>query len=150
MQVGRRSDAVGWEAYEVCRKGGAIIATAHDHSYERTHLLDNFETQSIVSTSNVLQIEEGKTFAFVSGLGGRSIRGQIDELVANPWWAAVYGRGQGANFGALFCIFNLDGVPDSAHCYFKDIAGVIADEFDLVSAITKGSVTQPAVLRIPP
>ena len=131
MQVGNQQDEVGWGPYEECREGGAIVATGHEHSYARTHLMDNFETQSIVSTSSTLQIEKGKSFAFVSGLGGKSTRVQNDALAANPWWAAVYTATQGANSGALFCIFSENGVRDRAHCYFKDIDGIIADEFDL-------------------
>ena len=131
MQVGGKSDEVGWEAYDECRIGGAIVATGHEHSYQRTHLMDNFETQSIASTDNTLEIEKGKTFAFVSGLGSQSVRGQNNALAANPWWAAVYTSVQGANFGALFCTFNVDGDEGKAHCYFKDIDGVIADEFNV-------------------
>jgi len=132
MQVGGKDDAVSWGPYEECRKGGAIIATAHEHSYSRTYLMDNFKNQSIASTSNILQIEKGRTFAFVSGLGGKSIRSQNDELAANDWWASVYTSNQNANYGALFCIFNENGIENKAHCYFKDIDGNIPDEFDLV------------------
>jgi len=32
IQVGKKKDDVGWGAYEACRRGGAIIATAHEHS----------------------------------------------------------------------------------------------------------------------
>lgn len=135
MQVGGKWNEVGWEAYEECREGGAIIATGHEHSYSRTHLMDNFETQSIASTSNTLQLEKGKTFAFVSGLGGKSIRGQNDKLAAKNWWAAVYTSEQGANYGALFCVFNLNGEENKAHCYFKDLDGKIPDEFDIISEI---------------
>lgn len=135
MQVGGKHDETGWEVYEECRKGGAIIATGHEHSYSRTYLMGNFETQSIASTSSTLQIEKGKTFAFVSALGGKSIYPQNNELVANPWWAAVYTPAQNANYGALFCIFNVDGNENKAHCYFKDIDGNIADEFDAVSNV---------------
>ena len=135
MQVGGKQDEVGWGPYEECRKGGAIIATGHEHSYERTHLMDNIETQSIASTSSTLRIDKGKTFVFVSGRGGHSIRGQNDELAGNPWWAAVYTSKQGANYGALFCTFNKNGVQDSAHCYFKDIDGRVADEFFLRVAV---------------
>jgi len=135
MQVDNRPDEVGWGAYEECRKGGAIIATAHSHSYSRTQLMDNFETQSVASTSNTLRIEKGKTFAFVSGLGGRNFDVQNDELAANNWWAAVSTPDQGANFGALFCIFNVNGAENKAHCYFKDIDGRMADEFDVESAV---------------
>jgi len=100
MQVGGKGDEVGWGAYETCRQGGAIIATAHEHSYARTHLMDNTQTQHVASTSNTLQIEAGKTFVFHSGLGGKSIREQVCE---GPWWTSIYTSDQGANYGALFC-----------------------------------------------
>ena len=56
-------------------------------------------------------------------------------LAMNDWWAAVYTPEQDANFGALFCIFNENGVENKAHCYFKDIDGRIPDKFDIVSDI---------------
>ena len=123
MQVGGKPDGTGWNVYEECRKGGAIIATGHEHSYSRTHLMESFEEQIVASTSNTLEIEKGKTFAFVSGLGGKSIRRQVDELASKPWWASVYTATQDANYGALFCIFNVDGIENKAYCYFKDIDG---------------------------
>lgn len=135
MQTGSKQDEVGWEVYDECRKGGAIIATGHQHSYSRTHLMDNFKTQDIASTSNTLRIEKGKTFAFVSALGGISIYTQNDELVSNPWWAAVYTPAQNANYGALFCTFNVDGIENKAHCYFKDIDGNIPDKFYIISDV---------------
>ena len=133
MQVGGKRDKVGWEPYEECRRGGAIIATGHEHSYSRTHLMDSFETQSIASTSTV-HITRGNSFAFVSGLGGLSIRGQDDQLAAKAWWAAVHTSAQGADFGALFCTFNHKAVENRGHCYFKDLNGVIADEFEVIVA----------------
>ena len=140
MQVGGKSDEVGWDPYDKCREGGAIVATGHEHSYSRTHLMDSFETQSIASTSSTLVIGAGQSFAFVSGLGGQSIRGQDDALAANPWWTSVYTSAQGANYGALFCTFNKDGDPGSAHCYFKDIDGVVADDFHLSTVVAAASV----------
>jgi hypothetical protein len=136
MQVGDKEDEVGWGPYEECRKGGAIIATAHSHYYVRTHLMDNFETQSVASTSNTLRIEKGNSLVLVSGLGGHGVESQKNSgLAANDWWAAVYTREQGANYGALFCVFNEGGVENKAHCYFKDIDGKIPDEFDIVSDV---------------
>ncbi len=129
MQVGGKGDEVGWEPYEACRRGGAIIATGHEHSYSRTHLMSSFENQIIASTSGTLEITEGRTFVFVSGLGGRNVRGQDPEVAGMGWWAAIYTRDQGANPGALFCTFN----GNRARCYFKDIAGRVPDEFDVVS-----------------
>ncbi len=133
MQVGGKYDQVGWETFKACREGGAIVATAHEHSYSRTHLMNNFETQSIASTANTLVIEDGKSFAFVSGLGGDSIRRQVrfDE----PWWASVYTYNQGANFGALFCTFFVNSKPNRARCYFKDIDGNVPDKFELISKV---------------
>jgi len=127
MQSGAQSDAVGWEAYEVCREGGAIIATGHDHTYSRTHLMDNFETQSIASKSNTLRLDKGMSFVFVSGLGGENRFPLVHELAAKPWWAAT----SNFQFGALFCTFNDKGVENRAHCYFKDIDGRIPDDFYL-------------------
>ncbi len=95
--------------------------------------MNNFATQSIASTANTLVIEEGRSFAFVSGLGGRSIRGQnrYDE----PWWASVYTFNQDANFGALFCTFFVNSKPNRARCYFKDIDGNVPDQFELISKV---------------
>ncbi len=39
MQVGRKADEVGWRAYQICQNHGAIILTAHEHSYSRTYTL---------------------------------------------------------------------------------------------------------------
>ena len=135
MQVGGKTDAVGWHAYEECRLAGAIIATGHEHSYSRTYLMSHFESQTIASTSNNLVLSEGASFAFVAGLGGASIRPQIDGLGTNPWWASVYTADENANFGALFCSFNVNGSEDEAACYFKDIDGNIVDSFNLTSQI---------------
>ena len=95
--------------------------------------MDNFETQSIASTSDVLHVDAGKSFAFVSGLAGESIRDQDDQLASNPWWAAVHTSDQGAEYGALFCALNHDGVKNLGYCYFKDLNGVIADAFGVIA-----------------
>ncbi len=133
MQVGGKTDEVGWDAYEICREAGAIIATAHEHSYSRTHLLSDMENQVIVATSDTLALEPGNSFVFVSGLGGDSIRAQTDALANLPHWAAVYSSTQNANYGALFCKFNYQGIENQAYCYFKDIDGDMPDEFFIES-----------------
>ena len=133
MQVGFYVTEVPLSTYDVCRAGGAIIATGHQHHYSRTHLMSSFSSQTILSTSSELSIGNGQTIAFVSGLGGHSVRVENPTRAADPWWASVYTSTQGAQFGALFCSFNYQSVANRAHCYFKDIGGVVADEFDLVS-----------------
>jgi len=159
MQVGGKGDQTGWGVYEKSRAGGAIIATGHEHSYSRTHLLSSFENQTVASTDNTLVLasddpntpaDEGRSFAFVSGLGGKSIRTQ---QVSGDWWASIYAYGngaggggcvggcslQGANYGALFGVFNYQGNPRLAHFYFKDIDGNVPDEFFVQSSVGMGA-----------
>jgi hypothetical protein len=158
MQVGGKLDETGWGVYEAARLGGAIIATAHEHSYSRTHLLESISRRIVASTDNTLMLsrdnpatlsDEGRSFVFVSGLGGRSIRGQERCLPTTPpygcngEWASIYTSDQGANFGALFGTFNYLGDPTLAHFYFKDIAGHVPDEFFVRSAAAMSSASRP-------
>jgi hypothetical protein len=136
--------------YEESRRGGAIIATAHEHTYSRTHLLADVENQVVASTEGPLVLaaddpttpeDEGRSFAFVSGLGGHSIR---DQEIDGPWWASVYTSDQGASAGALFAVFNYEGDPNLARFYFKDVGGRIVDDFFVTSTL----VPAPPTLRI--
>jgi len=148
MQVGSKPNETGWGVYEECRIGGGIIATGHEHSYSRTHLLDNMQTQSIYSESPNVIIDKGKTFAFVSGLGGQSIRPQS---LSGDWWASIYTSTQGADHGALFCEFNVDGQPDKASCYFKDIQNNVVDQFDIYSRVEPTEdLVSPTASFVPP
>ncbi|KAJ3088483.1 hypothetical protein HK100_008026, partial [Physocladia obscura] len=116
-----------------CRKHGAIIATSHEHSYSRTHLLSDFSTQHIANTSNTLALAPGQTFAFVSGLGGDSMRKWYKNLNENPWWAAAVSKSNKGNYGALLCTFNKDAIVGTGHCKFKDIDDKIWDDFYIES-----------------
>ena len=145
MQVGGKGDETGWGVYEQSRRGGAIIATAHEHSYSRTYLLSSCQDETVASTATTLVLsrddpstpaDEGRSFVFVSGLGGKSIR---DQQLSGPWWATIYTSTQGATHGALFGIFDYRGDSGLAHFYFKDIGGRVADEFFVRSA----AVEQP-------
>jgi hypothetical protein len=147
MQVGGKTDETGWGVYEEARKGGAIIATGHEHSYSRTYLLSNVMNQTIASTANVLTLTKGHSFAFVSGLGGNSVRAQ---LLSGNWWASISAAPclvndpacqPNANFGALFGIFNVDGEPNKAFFYFKDITGRVIDTFTVISNVELPSIT---------
>jgi len=137
MQVGKKRNETGWGVYEACRKAGAIIATGHEHSYSRTHLISAFQDPpSIASTGNTLRLEKGRTFAFVSGLGGRSARAlylRPGQKAADPWWASVYTHDDGATAGALFCTFDTSPQKDSADCYFKSVEGNIIDRFSVLA-----------------
>ena len=134
MQVGTKGNETGWGVYEESRKAGAIIITAHEHSYCRSHLLSDCDNPTIASTSNTLELEaddpattadEGRTFVVVSGLAGESIR---DQQRDDPWWASIYASDQGADYGAMFCTFG-DAGPRHASCYFKAINDDIPDAY---------------------
>jgi hypothetical protein len=146
MQIGTKSDEVGWNAYQVCMNAGALIGTGHEHSYSRTLTLTNLGTSSLghgaVGAFDALSVGPGRTFVFVSGLGGQSVRnydavGHDDDT----WWAAQYSadrwlksgvvRSGTGTHGALFIRFHVDGNPRLARGYFKDINGRIADEFTI-------------------
>jgi predicted phosphodiesterase len=151
MQAGNKKDETGWEVYEICRQEGAMIATAHEHSYARTHLLSSFPKQTVASESQELVLDRGQSFAFVSGLGGKSIRGQKKagwisraagllngdrtEAIAEPWWAKIYTLDQNANHSVLFCDYHVDKDPRKARCFLKTIDGEVVDEFTILSKI---------------
>ena len=152
MQVGDKTDDMGWGVYEACRENGAIIATAHEHSYERTKTLTSISNQTVDPDSpnpNRLVVAPGKTFSFVSGLGGNSIRVQKRCLpVAPPYgckgeWAKIYTSNQNAQYGALFITFNVNGDPNKARGYFKTIGGQIVDEFDVTNGSSASQSASP-------
>ena len=155
MQVENKTDETGWGVYEESRKGGTIVATGHDHSYARTHLLSSFQNQTVASTSNTLILasdnpgtpsDEGRSFAFVSGLGGNGIYSQTR---SGAWWASIYTSTQGATYGALFGVFNYQGNPRLVHFYFKNINGTIVDDFYVQSSVGVGGggANQPPVVN---
>ena len=142
MQVGGKTNTVGWEVYENCKNNGAIIATAHEHTYHRTKTLVDIQNQIVDSTwskPDKIKVDDGSTFVFVSGMGGWSIRDQDRCLpISYPYgckgeWANIYTSDQHANFGALFCTFNVAGQPNKAFCYFKNIDGRIVDAFTITN-----------------
>ena len=135
LQTGAKSDATGWAVYDACLNAGAMVALAHEHAYSRTHLLSDFENQTIVHKSNDMTLQPGQSFAFVSGLGGWQVRPQ---LRGGDWWASIYTATQGATHGALFCSFE----DTTADCYFKAIDGAVPDQFSL--SLATSSVTEPA------
>lgn len=140
MNAGSKPDEVGWGVYEESRKGGAIVATAHEHIYCRTHLLSDMTTPVVASRDSVLRLRKGRTFAFVSGLGGGDVRYQYR---TGDWWAQIYSANQGAVPGALFATFRADGDPRKARFRFKAINGAVADSFTVVSEVDHSAPPDP-------
>jgi hypothetical protein len=142
MQAGTKGDESGWPVYEESRMAGAIIATAHEHSYFRSHLLSSMTNQTVVSKDTLLRLKSGvaagQSFAFVSGLGGESRRAGA---VTGDYIAKVYTTDENATEGAMFGVFNVDGNPRKANFYFKDVAGKIVDHFSVISEVNPGPVS---------
>ena len=145
MQIGGKRDEVGWDAYEICRRHGAIVVTGHEHSYERTLTLSNVRDSEVDTTcvddpdtpDPDVCIGPGSTVVFVSGLGGKDIRDQERCLpVSHPYgcngeWAKIYSKDQSAQFGALFITFDTDPGARVARGYFKTIDGDVVDSFTI-------------------
>lgn len=164
MQLGSKGDAMGWAVYETCRNDGAIIATAHEHSYSRTKTLIHMREQLVDThqhplidgapgNPDQLLVGPGRSFVFVSGLGGHSMRPQERcQPFTYPYgggdgckhiWAKAYTSSQAdsvSKFGALFIVFNYHGNPAKAHGYFKTSDGRVIDEFNITAV---GSATNP-------
>ena len=123
----------GWEVYESCKNGGAIIVNGHLHSYARSKTLIDMENQIVDpewSKPNKLRVKEGATFTVVSGLGGV----EPDNVREYYDWTTQFTHDQRpTDGGALFCTFNAGGQPNKAYCYFKNIDGRIIDEFTITS-----------------
>ena len=139
MQVGGKTNEMGWDVYETCRQQGAIIQTGHEHSYERTRTLTSVSSQIVDSTCSSpsnLCVGPGRTFVNVVGLGGNSVRTQARCLPTtfpygcNGEWAFIYTSDQGATHGAQFITFNA-GAPKVASGYFKNINGQTVDTFTI-------------------
>jgi len=139
MQTGSKSGP-DWDVYDACLDTGAMVANAHEHAYSRTHLLNDFRSQSVVHKGDQMALQPGQSFAFVSGLGGREVRGQV---AGGDWFASIYTADQGATHGALFCTFE----EKTADCYFKAINGAVPDQFSLTrgnGAVLEASPPPPS------
>jgi len=136
MQTGDKSDETGWEVYESCRRMGGFVATGHEHEYSRTKLLSDFTSQTVVGDEIILQ--EGHSFAFVSGVAGVGVRTAVRSLESN-YWARALDSDKGLKSGALFCTFNQNNISDSASCYFKQIDGVIQDQFNMTTLLSRNA-----------
>ena len=171
LQLGTKGDEMGWEVYETCRQQGAIIATAHEHTYERTKTLTNIQAlavdasqhpvvNGVPSNPNSVLVAPGKTFVFVSGSGGQGLRNQDRCLPTtypygggsgcNYIWASVNTSDQGGDFGALFITFNVDGNPNKARGYFKENSGRITDQFEITKSSTPVTIGPTQPITIPP
>ncbi len=143
MQVGAKSDEVGWSAYEACMNAGAIVSTGHEHSYARTLTLADVgnagAAHGALGAFDVVNLSDGQNFVFVSGLAGVGIRAFTSSHASDTWWASYatsdrwlfngVQQSGSADYGALFIRFFVEGTATRAHGYFKDVSGRILDDF---------------------
>jgi hypothetical protein len=150
-QLGNKPDETGYGVYEICRKHGAIIATAHHHTYGRTFVMSNFENQTIASNRDAshLNIKPGETFTFHAGTGGRDLKRWKHGLEKNEWWASVASRDNGLNFGALYCKFFTDDSSEKAKCKYVDIDGNEFDRFHIHSSSMLNTITDINICDYP-
>ena len=139
MQISTKHDEMTWAGYDLCKDYGALIISGHSHSYARTHMLNDMDDQVIADSTSPYELKNGQTMNIVSANGGIGARAQTRCLPYNPpygcngEWAVINTYNQQARAGALYCTFYVDGIPNKASCYYKDINGVIIDEFDMIN-----------------
>ncbi|MBL8715640.1 MAG: metallophosphoesterase [Myxococcales bacterium] len=152
MQIGGKGDEVGWKAYQICQAQGAMVWTGHEHSYARTKTLtalgDKAKAYGATGLFDQMVVQPasgttpGSTFVIVSGLGGVEVRDFEASHATDTWWAAYYANnawftngtkpaGFKLGFGATFLTFHVDGDPKKARGYFKNLAGVEIDRFEV-------------------
>jgi 3',5'-cyclic AMP phosphodiesterase CpdA len=149
MQVGAKTDEVGWDAYQICARHGVPVITGHEHSYSRSMVLtaigDATQRHGAIGDPEHLTLEPGRTFVTVAGLGGQSMRTRTADHVSDSWWATIYARdyqlrngvmegtAPSIQYGALFLELGIDGDPKRARGYFKTTGGEVRDTFTLTS-----------------
>ena len=147
MQVGAKSDEVGWDAYRLCAMHAAPVITGHEHSYARSFILDAIgdhdQGHGAVGPPGYLDLAPGRTFVAVAGLGGKSRRVRTPDHEADTWWASVYAgnyqlhnavlesTAETIQYGALFLEIGVQGDPRQAHGYFMTVDGELHDDFEL-------------------
>jgi len=120
----------GESFYDYCKDQGAIILSAHDHVYARTHVMSKFKTPVIDSydkgsNGNIVQIRKGATLNILNGAGGYEMYIEQGQEKNYSHWQKKYAKGSnGENakkYGGLFCNFNVGGNPKKASCQFLRI-----------------------------
>jgi hypothetical protein len=151
MQIGTKSDEVGWDAYRICQEGAAFVATGHEHSYARTlTLIDVGNEQTghgAYGAPDTMLVSEGSNFVFVAGTAGQPYRSYYpDYHDDDTWWASWYAdngymrNGEmlpsppgGPYNGAMLITFNVDGDPHRAHGEFVTYEGTVLDSYDILA-----------------
>ncbi|KNE68246.1 hypothetical protein AMAG_12920 [Allomyces macrogynus ATCC 38327] len=145
-QSGSKPDETGYKVYDSCRAHGAVVATAHEHAYSRTALMgsfEKFEMMNATATHDQLDVRPGSSFAFVTGLGGESVRSLSQKMPDRPWLVRAAGADQNARAAAVLCEFYPGDDPFEAKCEVRD---AVRDEETVYDQWTMTTVApQPKV-----
>ncbi|KAJ3355789.1 hypothetical protein GGF32_001805 [Allomyces javanicus] len=145
-QSGDKPNETGYRVYDACRAHGAVVATAHEHAYSRTALMgsfEKFEMMNATAAHDQLDVRPGSTFAFVTGLGGESVRSLSRKMPDRPWLVRAAGADQSARAAAVLCEFYPGDDPFSARCEVRD---AVRDEENVYDQWTMTTVApQPKV-----
>jgi len=128
--------------YDYCKDHGAIIFSAHDHVYARTHVMSLFKKPVIdtfdkATGEEIVQIRNGASFNILNGAGGYEMYIEQGEEKDYPHWQKTYAKGssgENANkYGGLFCRFNVGGNNRKAYCEFRRIntSNKVYDKFTI-------------------
>ena len=128
MQVGNKGDSTGWAVFEEGRLQGVTTWNGHEHSYGRTHLLSDMDTQVISDNVSPYSIARGTSMVIQTGSGGSSLR-SFGPYANEPYWASKFNT----NYGVNICTFGAAGDPRRADCVFRDITGVDRDSWTMFS-----------------
>jgi hypothetical protein len=128
MQVGTKGDSTGWAVFEEGRLQGVTTWNGHEHSYGRTHLLSDMDTQVIADNTSPYTISKGTSIVIQAGAGGASLRA-YGPWANEPYWASKFNT----NYGVNLCTFGAQGDPRRADCVFRDIGGVNRDSWTMFS-----------------
>jgi len=141
----------GESFYDYCKGQGAIILSAHDHVYARTHVMSKFSSPVIDTydkngNGSIVQIRKGATLNILNGAGGYEMYIEQGKEKNYSHWQKKYAKGSnGENakkYGGLFCKFNEGGNPKKASCQFLRInsSDKVFDSFTIYQNENPGTV----------
>lgn len=123
--------------YDVCRKQGAIILSAHDHVYGRTKVMSSFKNRladEFNTVKDIAQIRKGATFNILNGAGGYEMYVEKGVYKTYSHWVKKYALGDNGenakNYGGLYCTMNVGGNSKKAKCDFLRLEDDDNDKFD--------------------
>lgn len=125
FQLSNKSNEVSYSTYQTCIDYGALIMTAHSHTYARTYPITNAENKIV---NQNYKIYNKQSMIFNVGTGGYSLSSEKNNNLSKYWWDSAYTRDHFLKHGSIICNFNVNSV----NCYYKTIENKILDSVQLL------------------